>query len=74
MGEEMWNLISLRFVDARRNQIRGYGYDEFAIFAELVQNAEDAYSQREQLGLPEPAGPAVYVHVLRGRRRQKLCP
>ena len=50
----MWDLISLRFVEARRQQIRGYGYDEFAVFAELVQNAEDAYSAREPLGLPEP--------------------
>ena len=46
LKEQMWDLLSLRFVDARRYQIRGYGYDEFAIFAELVQNAEDAYSQR----------------------------
>jgi len=56
---EMQNLISLRFVEVRRNQIRGYGYDEFAIFAELVQNAEDAYSQREQLELPPPPDRAV---------------
>ena len=54
IAERMWNLISIRFVDARRNQIRGYGYDEVAVFAELVQNAEDAYSQRIQLELPEP--------------------
>lgn len=54
MAKEMWDLISLRFVDARRNQIRGHGYDEFSIFAELIQNAEDAYSQREQLDLPQP--------------------
>ena len=54
MVEKMWHLISTRFVDARRSQIRGYGYDEFAIFAELVQNAEDAYSQRTQLRLPAP--------------------
>ena len=53
LAEQMWNLISLRFVDVRRTQIRGYGYDEFAIFAELVQNAEDAYSQRDRLELPE---------------------
>jgi hypothetical protein len=54
MAAQMWDLISLRFVDARRQQIRGYGYDEFAIFAELVQNAEDAYAARETLGLPNP--------------------
>ena len=59
MEEEMRTMISLRFVDARREQIRGYGYDEFAIFAELVQNAEDAYSQRDQLELAEPPGRGV---------------
>jgi hypothetical protein len=57
--KEMINLISLRFVDARRDQIRGYGYDEFAIFAELVQNAEDAYDGGDQLGLPEPPNRSV---------------
>ena len=60
MAQEMWNLISLRFVDARRNQIRGHGYDEFAIFAELIQNAEDAYSQRDQLDLPQPPRRCVW--------------
>jgi hypothetical protein len=60
MAQAMWDLISLRFVDARRNQIRGHGYDEFAIFAELIQNAEDAYSQREQLDLPQPPQRGVW--------------
>ena len=62
--EEMLNLISLRFVDARRDQIRGYGYDEFAIFAELVQNAEDAYISADQLGLPEPRSKSVTFSYL----------
>lgn len=57
--KEMLALISQRFVDARRDQIRGYGYDEFAIFAELVQNAEDAYDSAVQLGLPEPSSRSV---------------
>jgi hypothetical protein len=57
--EEMLKLISQRFVDARRDQIRGYGYDEFAIFAELVQNAEDAYDSAVQLGLPAPPSRSV---------------
>src|SRR5205823_207304 len=35
----------------RAAQIRGYGYDEFSVFAELMQNAEDAYVQGEQLGI-----------------------
>jgi hypothetical protein len=44
------------FVAARREQIRGYGYDEVSVFAELLQNAEDAYIQRARLGMemPEP--------------------
>jgi hypothetical protein len=62
--EEMLNLISLRFVKARRDQIRGYGYDEFAIFAELVQNAEDAYASADQLGLPEPPSRGVTFSYL----------
>jgi hypothetical protein len=43
-------------VRARREQIRGYGYDEFSVFAELLQNAEDAYIERARLGMemPEP--------------------
>jgi hypothetical protein len=57
--QQMLNLISQRFVDARRDQIRGYGYDEFAIFAELVQNAEDAYDSAVQLGLPDPPNRSV---------------
>jgi hypothetical protein len=57
--KEMFDLISLRFVAARRVQIRGYGYDEFAVFAELVQNAEDAYDSADQLELPEPPSRSV---------------
>jgi hypothetical protein len=60
MAQEMWDLIRQRFVDERRNQIRGHGYDEFSIFAELIQNAEDAYSQREQLALPQPPRRGVW--------------
>jgi HSP90 family molecular chaperone len=52
----MFALLTAKFVQARRDQIRGYGYDEFSVFAELLQNAEDAYVQREQLGM-EPGLP-----------------
>jgi hypothetical protein len=38
----------------RREQIRAYGYDEFSVLAELTQNAEDAYIQREDLGMDDP--------------------
>jgi len=48
---EMRQIMERNYVDARRDQIRGYGYDEFSVFAELVQNAEDAYLQRHRLGM-----------------------
>ena len=47
-------IVTKKFVTMRREQIRAYGYDEFSVFAELVQNAEDAYTQRQQLGLDNP--------------------
>ena len=50
----MHAIVIQNFVAMRRDQIRTYGYDEFSVFAELVQNAEDAYTQRQQLGLNEP--------------------
>jgi hypothetical protein len=59
LRDKMWDIIRQRFIEARRDQIRGYGYDEFAIFAELVQNAEDAYAQREPLCLPDPPSRSV---------------
>jgi hypothetical protein len=51
LKSQMFALLTAKFVQARRDQIRGYGYDEFSVFAELLQNAEDAYVQREQLGM-----------------------
>jgi hypothetical protein len=56
LKSQMFALLTAKFVQARRDQIRGYGYDEFSVFAELLQNAEDAYVQREQLGM-EPGLP-----------------
>jgi len=47
------DIAVLRSMGARREQIRGYGYDEFSVFAELVQNAEDAYAQE----LMKPTAP-----------------
>ncbi len=54
LEQEMFDIIRGKFVQERRSQIRGYGYDEFSIFAELIQNAEDAYLQREIIGLEAP--------------------
>ena len=62
--KEMFDLISMRFPNARREQIRGYGYDEFAVFAELLQNAEDAYLAAEQLELPPPTSRSVTFSYL----------
>jgi hypothetical protein len=54
LEERMHALLTKGFVQARREQIRGYGYDEFSVFTELMQNAEDAYIQRAQLGMDMP--------------------
>lgn len=55
LEERMYALLEDGFVHARREQIRDYGYDEFSVFAELLQNAEDAYIQRARLGMEMPA-------------------
>jgi hypothetical protein len=54
LEERMQALLAKGFVLARREQIRGYGYDEFSVFTELLQNAEDAYIQRAQLAMDMP--------------------
>lgn len=59
LKDRMQEIIENKFVEERREQIRGYGYNEFSVFAELVQNAEDAYSQREVLGLDAPPNKSV---------------
>lgn len=57
--KQLWHILTPRYVQFRRQQIRGHGYDEFSVFAELIQNAEDAYVQRTALGMPEAAYAAV---------------
>lgn len=54
LSDLLWRIIADKFVQARREQIRGYGYDEFSVFAELVQNAEDAYAQGLVLEMDSP--------------------
>lgn len=54
LRSRMETLLRQRFVGGRRELIRGYGYDERSVFAELVQNAEDAYAQCSVLGLATP--------------------
>jgi hypothetical protein len=51
LEEELYSILSHKFIDARREQIRGYGYEEFSVITELLQNAEDAYVQRAWLGM-----------------------
>jgi hypothetical protein len=53
LRSQMDEIITSQFVQARRDQIRGHGYSEKSVFAELVQNAEDAYVQRSVLGMDE---------------------
>jgi hypothetical protein len=73
LEQQMFALLEERFVRARREQIKGYGYSEFSVFAELLQNAEDAYLQREQLGM-EMATPCgvVYRYVKEGETGRVL--
>lgn len=59
LEDRMQEIIEEKFVEERREQIRGYGYNEFSVFTELVQNAEDAYSQREVLRLDSPPNKSV---------------
>ena len=54
LEERLFAILSSKFVDARREQIRGYGYDELSVITELLQNAEDAYVQRAWLGMEIP--------------------
>lgn len=54
LEDRMHALLAKGFVRGRIEQIRGYGYDEYSVFTELLQNAEDAYIQRAQLGMEMP--------------------
>ncbi len=54
LKSEMFDLLMAKFVKERAEQIRGYGYDEFSVFAELMQNAEDAYLQGKQIEMQTP--------------------
>ena len=66
LKSQMFALLTAKFVQERRKQIRGYGYDEFSVFGELLQNAEDAYLQREQLGMETPPPREItYRYILR---------
>jgi hypothetical protein len=64
LEQRMHDLLEAGFVKARREQIRGYGYDEFSVFAELLQNGEDAYAQRAELGMQMPSPRHIRYHYV----------
>jgi hypothetical protein len=70
LEERMHGLLAEGFVRARREQIRGYGYDEFSVFAELLQNAEDAYIQRSWLGMEMPSTCSVMYRYVEAESGQ----
>lgn len=61
---QMQGIVEGAFVARRAEQIRGHGYDEHSVFAELVQNAEDAYLDSEKLGLEVPSPAWVRFRML----------
>ena len=70
--DKMKRIIKDRFLDERRQQIKGYGYDEFSIFAELIQNAEDAYLQSGLLELDQPAHKKVTFEYRKDDFKKKI--
>ncbi len=71
LKSQMWSILRDEdaFVKRRREQIREHGYDEVSVFAELVQNAEDAYVQRHELGMDPIDYPNVSFSYSHGDER-----
>ncbi|MEQ8225040.1 MAG: hypothetical protein ABRQ37_22165, partial [Candidatus Eremiobacterota bacterium] len=61
---KMNQIIKEKFVSMRAEQIRNHGYDEFSIFAELIQNAEDAYIQRDILKMDPLKASITFTYKL----------
>ena len=72
LEERMHELLAEGFVRARREQIRGYGYDEFSVFAELLQNAEDAYIQRALLRMDMPSSCDIVYRCEEAAERRRV--
>jgi hypothetical protein len=72
LAEEMKQIFLRENVKARRDDIRGYGYDEFSVFAELVQNAEDAYVQRDWLKMDNPHNYSVLFKYQQDSEEENL--
>lgn len=51
LHDKMQDIIRSKFIEKRRKQVLGHGYTQFSVITELMQNAEDAYMQLNQLGL-----------------------
>ena len=64
LEQQLFKRVNESLVPARREQIRAYGYDQFSVFAELLQNAEDAYLQSVTLGLARPDPPYIRFSFL----------
>jgi hypothetical protein len=73
LRNDLLQIARSKFVTARREQIRQHGYDEFSVLAELVQNAEDAYLQREDLGMDDPPEWSVRFWLERTAHGVSLC-
>lgn len=71
LKEEMRQIIEEKFINMRCKQIRSHGYDEASIFTELIQNAEDAYIQRDVLKMDkvDPASITFTYKFFNGSER-----
>lgn len=54
LEDKMLHRLEQNYVTFRWTSIRSFGYDEASVYAELIQNAEDAYIQRDALKMPMP--------------------
>jgi len=63
LSEELLGIASENYLNERRKTILGHGYDKNSIITELLQNAEDAYKQANQLGMDVPEVPFFSIIV-----------
>jgi len=59
LERELLRIVEAEAVKERAETIRGYGYDPESVFGELVQNAEDARRQWDDLGMMREGPPLV---------------
>lgn len=63
LSDELLGIASENYLNERRKTILGHGYDKNSIITELLQNAEDAYKQANQLGMDVPEVPFFTIRV-----------